>query len=96
LSAGDDGPLRRQVGKAQPGSVLRNLLWRAFEQPSSGDWDELVKQVDQWFSVKLKQPKYAKGDTQIVCEYTEFDKDYDIIVAGSGFHQALTLLAFLY
>ncbi|MDD5478312.1 AAA family ATPase [Rhodoferax sp.] len=24
----DDGPLRRQVGKAQPGSVLRNLLYR--------------------------------------------------------------------
>ncbi|MFZ3082906.1 ATP-dependent nuclease [Rhodoferax ferrireducens] len=24
----DDGPLRKQVGKAQPGSVLRNLLYR--------------------------------------------------------------------
>ena len=93
----DDGPLRRQVGKAQPGSVLRNLLWRVFDKKGRGDWDELVKQVDYWFSVKLKQPKYEKGiDTQIVCEYTELDRDYDIIVAGSGFHQALTLLAFLY
>jgi hypothetical protein len=92
----DDGPVRRQVGKAQPGSVLRNLLWRVFDQ-SKGDWNELVKQVDHWFSVELKPPKYEKGvDTQIVCEYAESDRNYDIIVAGSGFHQALTLLAFLY
>lgn len=34
----DDGPLRKQVGKAQPGSVLRNLLYRvcpALEEVSS-------------------------------------------------------------
>jgi hypothetical protein len=64
---------------------------------SKDDWKELVSQVDRWFSVALKPPKYQKGiDTEIVCEYEESDKNYDIIVGGSGFHQTLTLLAFLH
>ena len=53
--------------------------------------------IKQWFSVDLKAPQYERGvDTQIVCEYKQRDKYYDIISGGSGFHQALTLLAFFY
>jgi predicted ATPase len=92
----DDGPLRKQVGKAQPGSVLRNLLFRVWEE-NRGDWYEIQRAIEQWFSVELKDPKYERGvDTQIVCEYKQGDKSYDIISGGSGFHQALTLLAFFY
>jgi hypothetical protein len=106
----DDGPLRKQVGKAQPGSVLRNLLLRVcppalqdqqvesernHEPPA--DWKEIKNVVRRWFSVELSEPKYERGvDTQIVCEYKQDKRPYDIIAAGSGFHQTLTLLAFLY
>ena len=92
----DDGPLRKQVGKAQPGSVLRNLLLRVWQE-NREDWSEIQRVIQQWFSVELKDPLYEKGvDTQIVCEYKQEDKSYDIISGGSGFHQTLTLLAFFY
>jgi AAA ATPase domain/AAA domain, putative AbiEii toxin, Type IV TA system len=92
----DDGPLRKQVGKAQPGSVLRNLLLRVWEE-NPEDWAEVQKVIQKWFSVDLKKPKYERGiDTQIICEYKQEDKSYDIISGGSGFHQTLTLLAFFY
>lgn len=92
----DDGPLRKQVGKAQPGSVLRNLLLRVWTE-NRGDWSEIQKVIQEWFNVELKAPEYERGvDTQIVCEYKEGDKSYDIISGGSGFHQTLTLVAFFY
>jgi AAA domain, putative AbiEii toxin, Type IV TA system/AAA ATPase domain len=92
----DDGPLRKQIGKAQPGSVLRNLLLRVW-QNNLQDWSEIQKVIKQWFSVDLREPQYERGvDTQIICEYKQGDKSYDIISGGSGFHQALTLLAFFY
>ncbi len=106
----DDGPIRKQVGKAQPGSVLRNLLLRVYRPPAKDeqghaeknykmldDWAEIQNMVKRWFSVELAEPKYEVGvDTQIVCEYKQDKRLYDIIAGGSGFHQALTLLAFLY
>jgi len=92
----DEAPLRKQIGKAQPGSVLRNLLLRVWEN-NSQDWQEIQEIVKDWFSVELKSPQYEKGiDTQISCEYKQGKKSYDIIAGGSGFHQTLTLLAFLY
>jgi len=106
----DDGPMRKQVGKAQPGSVLRNLLLRVCPPPEKDDqghipkghvpptdWNEIKDVVQRWFSVELTEPKYERGvDTQIVCEYKQEKRAYDIIAGGSGFHQTLTLLAFLY
>lgn len=92
----DDGPLRKQVGKAQPGSVLRNLLLRVWEE-NQADWSEIRSVIKQWFDVDLRDPQYERGvDTQIICEYKQRDKYYDIISGGSGFHQVLTLLAFFY
>ncbi|NCS41055.1 MAG: AAA family ATPase [Microcystis aeruginosa BS13-10] len=92
----DDGPLRKQVGKAQPGSILRNLLLRVWQE-NREDWSEIQKVVKNWFTVELKEPQYERGvDTQIICEYKQGGKSYDIISAGSGFHQTLTLLAFFY
>jgi hypothetical protein len=105
----DIGPIRKQVGKAQPGSVLRNLLLRVLgQQQTNGvealparetnvsDWEELTEVVQRWFSVKLQKPVYRPGATKIGCEYKQGRKNYDLIAGGSGFHQALTLLAFLY
>lgn len=92
----DDGPIRKQVGKAQPGSVLRNLLLRV-AQDYPEDWSEIEQIIARWFSVKLLRPNYRRGvDTQIELEYRHGDRKFDIISGGSGFHQTLTLLAFLF
>ena len=106
----DTSPIRQQVGKGQPGSVLRNLLLRVCPSPtrskdgritkgytSPTDWQELAGIVERWFSVKIREPKYDSAkDVYITVEYRQNSKDYDIIAGGSGFHQTLTLLAFLY
>jgi AAA ATPase domain len=106
----DRGNIREQVGKAQPGSVLRNLLLQVCPPPErdqfgkaikgyvpTAEWQELQAVVERWFSVKLLTPDYRPGvDTRITVEYQQGEKRYDVIAGGSGFHQTLTLLAFLY
>lgn len=107
----DVSPIRQQVGKGQPGSVLRNLLLRVCPSPDRGsdgrivkgslhppaDWQELAGIIERWFSVKIREPKYDSAkDVYITVEYRQNGKDYDIISGGSGFHQTLTLLAFFY
>jgi hypothetical protein len=106
----DISPIHQQVGKGQPGSVLRNLLLRVCPPPNRGqdgriskdykcppDWQELAAVIERWFSVKICEPQYDSAkDVYITVEYRQNDKDYDIIAGGSGFHQTLTLLAFLY
>jgi len=106
----DVSPIRQQVGKGQPGSVLRNLLLRVCPSPSKGqegriakgytpskDWRELAGIIERWFSVTIREPQYESAkDVYITVEYRQNGKDYDIIAGGSGFHQTLTLLAFLY
>lgn len=123
----DRSPIRQQVGKGQPGSVLRNLLLRVSQPEESRnageseanqtdkqkakqrakkkakkkeepvDWKALVACVERWFGVEVLRPTYDPAkDVYIVVEYRQGDKDYDIIAGGSGFHQVLTLLGFLY
>ena len=106
----DVAPIRQQIGKGQPGSVLRNLLLRVYRPPGRedtgkasknrevpADWMELASIVRQWFSVELLPPRYdSDKDVHIVVEYRQGGKTYDLISGGSGFHQTMTLLAFLY
>ena len=106
----DVSPIRQQVGKGQPGSVLRNLLLRVNSPsardngnptprhaPSAADWNELASVVERWFSVKISPPRYeSTKDVYITVEYTAGNRAYDIFSGGSGFDQTLTLLAFLF
>jgi hypothetical protein len=106
----DISPMRQQVGKGQPGSVLRNLLLRVsspsqrdngdqapIRAPTLADWNELASMVESWFSVKISRPRYeSTKDVYISVEYSQSNRAYDIISGGSGFHQTLTLLAFLF
>lgn len=106
----DIAPIRQQVGKGQPGSVLRNLLLKVSSPPNRvdndrkdkknnppEDWKELSDIIERWFSVKILEPEYdSDKDVYISVNYQQKGKNYDIISGGSGFHQVLTLLAFLY
>lgn len=100
----DDGNIRQHVGKSQPGSVIRNLLYRVVEQDDEGKeesidkWNELQANIEKWFGVKILKPQYTKRvSTEIKVEYQQKEgKLYDIISAGSGFHQILILLAFYF
>lgn len=106
----DISPIRQQVGKGQPGSVLRNLLLRVCPSPKRGadgrivkgqaptaDWKEVSEIIERWFAVRIHEPEYDSAkDVYITVEYKQRNNKYDIIAGGSGFHQTLTLLAFLY
>lgn len=103
----DDGNVRQNVGKGQPGSVLRNLLYRVIDLKDdegrriplaqNNKWKEICRKVDEWFGVKLNAPDYEMGQsTRIDLTFAVGRKDFDIISAGSGFHQILTLLAFFH
>ena len=98
----DDANVRINVGKAQPGSVLRNLLFRVVDKSETpvsknDDWKEIVERVHEWFGVDLLPPVYEKGvSIDIGLSYKSHGKEFDIISGGSGFHQILTLLAFFY
>ncbi len=98
----DDGNVRQNVGKAQPGSVLRNLLYRVIDRQdiaveNNNDWKEIASRIKEWFGVELLCPQYKKTiSTEIIVEYKTNKKVFDIISGGSGFHQIVTLMAFLY
>jgi len=97
-----EGNVRQNIGKAQPGSVLRNLLYRVIDNTDipieqNSDWAEIVKRIKKWFNIELLAPQYdSQTSTEIVVEYQADKKNFDIISGGSGFHQILTLLAFMY
>ncbi len=61
------------------------------------DWLVIKDEIEKLFSITIEPPIYEKGvDTQITCNYKQDKKTFDIIAGGSGFHQMLTLLAFMY
>jgi predicted ATPase len=97
-----DGNVRQNVGKAQPGSVLRNLLYRVIDNTDipieqNIEWAEIIKRIKEWFNIDLLPPQYdPQTSTEIIVEYQSDRKNFDIISGGSGFHQILTLLAFMY
>lgn len=104
-----DPNIREHIGKGQPGSVLRNLLYKVVDKKDENgspiapknneDWQEIEQVVKNWFSIDMLPIKSDKlVDTRIICEYKKdgVTKKFDIISGGSGFHQTLTLLAFLY
>jgi hypothetical protein len=97
-----DGNVRQNVGKAQPGSVLRNLLYRVIDRTGikvkdNKDWTEIVLKIKEWFGVELLAPKYDPAtSTEIIVNYKSNKKEFNIISGGSGFHQIVTLMAFIY
>ena len=97
-----EGNVRQNIGKAQPGSVLRNLLYRAIDREDvsikeNQEWQKIKNCINEWFNIELQAPEYDPiSSTEILVEYKSNKKTFDIISGGSGFHQILTLLAFMY
>lgn len=91
------------VGQGKPGDIVRNLLKEVWQRDRTR-WDNLVGDIRQTFGYELLAPEF-EGRPFIVCEYLKQTTDtgkrggvprLDIATAGSGFHQVLMLLAFLY
>lgn len=95
-----DGRIRSLIGLSQTGSVVRNLLWRVFEEDKQ-KWEELKKNVERFLCVRLLDPKFVMDiDTDITCEYVDSlsksKEPFDLVNGGSGFHQLVTIFAILY
>lgn len=91
------------IGQGKPGDILRNLLLEVY-QKDRAQWRLLCDDVEEVFQFALQPPQY-EGRPFILCEYLPGVpsgrgkgglKPLDISSAGSGFHQVLLLLGFLY
>ena len=92
------------VGQGKGGDILRNLLLEVSEQGDRGNWSELEKIIEDVFRYRLLKPAYG-GAPFITCQYL---KDIpkgrgfgglpplDVSTTGSGFHQVLLILAFMF
>jgi len=92
------------VGQGKGGDILRNLLLEVSERDGGKDWQELENIVEQIFQYRLLKPAYG-GTPFITCRYLKgIPKGHgfgglaplDVSTTGSGFHQVLLILAFLF
>ena len=91
------------VGQGKGGDILRNLLLEVSEREDNS-WNELQSIVERVFHYRLLKPVYA-GAPYITCQYLKGlpeGRGYggfpplDVSTTGSGFHQVLLILAFLF
>jgi len=100
----NDRSLRTRISEGRAGDVLRNLLLNVADK-SSENWAALSRHVSDMFQIELLPPQYLNTG-EIMVEYykglrTEGKKTnphpkLDLSTAGSGLHQFLLLMAFLF
>jgi predicted ATPase len=96
--------LKTRIAEGRAGDILRNLLYNVSEK-SETDWEALKKHVADLFQVELLKPEWLSSG-EIFVEYhnglrpagkkSNPHPKLDVGMGGSGFHQVLLLLAFLY
>jgi predicted ATPase len=96
--------LKTRIAEGRAGDILRNLLYNVSEK-SETDWEALKKHVADLFQVELLKPEWLSSG-EILVEYhnglrpagkkSNPHPKLDVGMGGSGFHQVLLLLAFLY
>jgi predicted ATPase len=103
-----EGFQNKLVGEGKPGEIVRNLLlriWDGSKRDSTQDpWKEFSRTVEELFRCHLLPPDYSERQPFIVAEYIpdalrvegRVGPRLDIANAGSGFHQVLLLLSFLF
>ena len=92
------------VGQGKAGDILRNLLLEVADAEGGRDWQRLAQIVADVFGYRLLKPVYA-GVPFITCQYLKGLPEgisygglppLDVSTAGSGFHQILLILAFMF
>jgi hypothetical protein len=91
------------VGQGKGGDILRNLLLEVSEKEE--DWNQLVQIIETTFQYRLLKPEYT-GKPHITCQYLKGIPakgrglggfaPLDISTTGSGFHQVLLILSFVF
>jgi AAA15 family ATPase/GTPase len=98
----------KTIGGFQPGSVIRNILLKSYTESSDttkvtkiekAKWREFKFLIESLFNIAILPPVYQLGkDTYIDVKYSsksDTSAKYNLIAAGSGFHQSLILLGFI-
>lgn len=92
------------IGQGKAGDILRNLLLEVSERHGGKEWAELESIIERVFNYRLLKPAYG-GTPYITCQYLKGVPTgrgfgglppLDVSTTGSGFHQVLLILAFLY
>ncbi|MBI4027996.1 MAG: ATP-binding protein [Verrucomicrobia bacterium] len=92
------------VGQGKGGDILRNLLLEVSEKSDADDWKKIKDIVEEVFQYRLLPPVYG-GAPYITCQYLKGIPvggslgglpPLDISTTGSGFHQVLLILAFMF
>jgi predicted ATPase len=93
----DHGYQNLLIGQGKPGDILRNLLLEIYNRGQE-NWKQLKEDIKELFNYEIVDPSYSDPDPFIVVEYRPSNsrKSFDLASAGSGFHQVLTLLGFIY
>ena len=95
--------LKTRISEGRAGDILRNLLLNVSEK-NEEDWNQLKSHIIRLFQVELLRPVYLPTGEIVVEYYNGPAKKngrnphpkLDLGMGGSGFHQVLLLLSFLY
>ena len=92
------------VGQGKGGDILRNLLFEVADADDGVNWNRIQSVIEDVFGYRLMRPIYA-GAPYITCQYLKgIPKGngqggyppLDVSTTGSGFHQVLLILAFMF
>ena len=91
------GRINVLLGQGQTAEVLRNLCYRVYEK-NKEDWNSIVKQIQEVFSIQLNEPKLLPDRGALSMSYLDADEKttLDITSCGRGMQQTLLLLAYIY
>ena len=92
----EKGEISMLIGQGQTAQVLRNLCWQLSAREDKSPWNELVRHIQDLFSVTLSPPEYYPENSSLSLAYTEPSGiELDISASGRGCQQVTLLLAFL-
>jgi len=99
----DPGAQALLIGQGKPGDIIRNLLLDISKDNNA--WNLLKQDIEYIFNYTLIEPDHDPYMPFIKCDYLDGVLEnsrrsdlrrFEIGSAGSGFHQVLLLLSFLY
>lgn len=84
------------IGQGQTAQVLRNLCFQLYSS-GNGHWEELVRNIRDFFGVELLAPQFISERSEITMAYRDaYNNKLDLSSSGRGLQQTLLLLAHMY